>query len=108
MEMSTEQGGLHLQELLGTLGTRHCCCTRSHPWLHQQLQTLETMTVLVPRGRLAPLSQHQPGWDRGQTLAQSMAVSTRAVGWCCWCSLGVGASLGFVTCLSFWETEEKL
>lgn len=59
------------------------------------------------QGTLALLSQQQ-GWDRGQTPAQSVAASTRAVGWCCWCSPGVGASLGFVICLSFWETEEKL
>lgn len=63
--------------------------------------------VLVPVGRLPLLSQHQPGCDGGQVLAESVAASSKAVGWCHWCSLGVGASLGFAPCLSFWEAQEK-
>lgn len=37
-------------------------------------------TVFV--GRLALLSHHQPGCERGQVLAESVAVSSKAAGWC--------------------------
>lgn len=90
---------------------RHCCCTRSHPQLDPQLQTpalLGTPNIPCAWGRLALLSQHQPGCEGGQLLAWSMAASSKAVVWCHCCSLGVEASLGFAPCPSFWETKEQM
>lgn len=41
-------------------------------------------------------------------IAQSMAASSKAVGWSCWCSLGVGASLGFVLSVILGDRRENV
>ena len=95
MEMSNERGCLHPRELPGrgiAAVPGHIpgsiCSSKPRHWWGPPI-------VLVPVGRLALLSQHQPGCDGGQVLADSVAASSKAVGWYHWCSLGVGTSLGF-------------